>query len=293
MSNMKKIVLTGASGFVGSYFVKNFSDKFKIKTFSFRRDDFATLDMNGIDTVVHLSAIVHQMKETGYDVYEDVNVFQSISLAKKAKSSGVKQFVYMSTVKVYGEETDKPYSENSLCHPRDNYGKSKLEAEKKLLELQDESFIISIIRTPIVYGHGVKANIKNLINLINKTPVLPFGNIKNRRSMIYIGNLCFYLDNIIEKQMGGIFLVSDDKPLSTTELCRLIANSLNKKIYLVKVPFFASLLKILKPSIHKRLFESLEVDNRQTIKKLFNDENILLPYRVDEGIEYMIKGEPK
>ena len=293
MSNMKKILLTGASGFVGSYFVENFSDKFKIKTFSFRKDDFATLDMNGIDTVVHLSAIVHQMKETGYDVYEDVNVFQSISLAKKTKNSGVKQFVYMSTVKVYGEETGKPYSENSLCHPQDNYGKSKLEAEKKLLELQDENFIISIIRTPIVYGHGVKANIKNLINLINKTPVLPFGNIKNRRSMIYIGNLCFYLDNIIEKQMGGIFLVSDDKPLSTTELCRLIANSLNKKIYLIKVPFFASLLKIIKPSIHKRLFESLEVDNRQTIKKLFNDENVILPYRVDEGIEYMIKGEPK
>ncbi len=293
MSKIKKILLTGANGFVGSYFVKNFSDKFKIKTFSFRRDDFAALDLNDIDTVVHLSAIVHQMKETGYAAYEDVNVFQSISLAKKAKSSGVKQFVYMSSVKVYGEENDESYTENSLCHPQDNYGRSKLEAEKKLLELQDDGFIISVIRTPIVYGYGVKANIKNLINLIKKVSVLPFGNIQNRRSMIYIGNLCFFIDNIIEKQMEGIFLASDDKPLSTTELCRLIANSLNKKIYLVKIPFFDSLLKIIKPSIYKRLFKSLEVDNRQTMKKLFNDENSKLPYTVEEGIKYMIKGEPK
>ena len=284
---MKNLLLTGSNGFVGKYFIKKYADRYNIQTFSFLNDDFKSLHVEGIDIIVHLSALVHQMGGASKDEYERVNVTQTLALAKKAKASGVKQFVFMSTVKVYGEESDVAYSETTLCKPEDEYAKSKLKAENELLKLENDDFKVSIVRTPIVYGYGVKANIKNLVNLVQKVSVLPFGGIGNKRSMIYVGNLCFFMDAIIEKQMSGIFLVADERAISTTELIELIAKALGKKIYLVRVPFFESFLKLVKPSFHKRLFESLEVDNSHT-KEILNLKN---PYSVEDGILYMIQGE--
>ena len=281
---MKNILLTGSNGFVGSYFIDNYKDKYNINTFSFLNDDFKDLNLSKINTIIHLSALVHQMGGASKEEYEKVNVRQTIDLAKKAKSSGVKHFIFMSTVKVYGEETNIAYDENSDCNPQDDYGKSKLKAEQELLKLEDDSFKVSIVRTPIVYGYGVKANIKSLINLVNKVTVLPFANIKNKRSMIYVGNLCNLIDEIIIQEKEGTFLASDDEPLSTTRLIELIANGLGKKVYLIKVPFFESLLKLVKPSFHKRLYESLEVDNSET-KKVLGFEN---KYSVEEGIRLML-----
>ena len=284
---MKNLLLTGSNGFVGKYFIKKYAAKYNIQTFSFLNDDFKSLHVEGIDIIIHLSALVHQMGGASKDEYERVNVTQTLALAKKAKASGVKQFVFMSTVKVYGEESDVAYSETTLCKPEDEYAKSKLKAENELLKLENDDFKVSIVRTPIVYGYGVKANIKNLVNLVQKVPVLPFGGIGNKRSMIYVGNLCFFMDAIIEKQMSGIFLVADERAISTTELIELIAKALGKKIYLVRVPFFESFLKLVKPSFHKRLFESLEVDNSHT-KEILNLKN---PYSIEDGILYMIQGE--
>ena len=282
-----RLLITGSSGFVGSYFINNYKDKYDIKTFSFLQDKLSKLDCSEIDVVFHLSALVHQMGGASASEYERVNVIQTLELAKKAKESGVKHFIFMSTVKVYGEETDSVYTETSVCHPEDEYGKSKLKAEKELLKLEDENFQVSIVRTPIVYGYGVKANIKSLLNLVDKVPVLPFGKIENKRSMVYIGNLCHLVDVVIEQQKPGVFLASDDKPLSNLKLIKLIAKNLDKKIYLIKIPFFESLLKILKPSFHKRLYGSLEVDNTITKEKL----NLKNPYSVEEGIGMMIKGD--
>ncbi len=146
---------------------------------------------------------------------------------------------------------------------------------------------VSIIRTPIVYGYGVKANIKNLVNLVRKVPVLPFGKIENKRSMVYIGNLCHLVNEIVNQQKNGIFLASDDEPLSTSKLIELIAKNLNKKIYLVRIPFFETFLKLFKPSFHKRLYGSLEIDHSSTKEKL----NLKNPYSVEEGIRLMINGE--
>ena len=284
---MKKLLITGSSGFVGKYFINKYKNKYEIKTFSFLKDDIRTLDCKDVDVVFYLSALVHQMGGASCEEYERVNVTQTLQLAKKAKESGVKQFVFMSTVKVYGEETDSKYSENSICNPEDEYGKSKLKAELELQKLEDKDFKISIIRTPIVYGYGVKANIKSLINLVNKVPLLPFGKIENKRSMVYIGNLCHLVDEVITQQKSGIFLTSDDQPLSTSRLIELMAKNLDKKVYLVKISFFESLLKILKPSFHKRLYGSLEVDNTITKQKL----NLQNPYSVEDGIRLMINGE--
>jgi UDP-glucose 4-epimerase len=281
---MKNILLTGSNGFIGNYFIKNYQNKYTINTFSFLNDNFTKLNLKDIDTIIHLSALVHQMGGVSKEEYEKVNVTQTLELANKAKESGVKHFIFMSSVKVYGEETNIAYTETSKCNPQDEYGKSKLKAEKQLLYLENDNFKISVIRTPIVYGYGVKANIKNLINLVKKVPILPLGKIENRRSFVYIGNLCHLIDTIITKQKSGIFLASDDKSISTTRLIELIATELNKKIYLIKIPFFESLLKLVKPSFHKRLYESLEVDNSITKKKL-DFENI---YSVKDGIKLML-----
>lgn len=290
---MKKLLITGSSGFVGSYFINKYKEKYDIKTFSFRKDDIDTFDCTDVDTVFHLSALVHQMGGASAEEYEKINVTQTLQLARKAKESGVKHFVFMSTVKVYGEETSSVYTENTLCNPEDEYGKSKLKAELELLKLEDENFKISILRTPIIYGYGVKANIKSLVSLVNKIPFLPFGKIENKRSMVYIGNICHLVDEIIrfriEYGMTGenIFLAADDEPLSTSRLIELIAKNLDKKSYLIKIPFFESLLKILKPSFHKRLYGSLEVDNTITKEKL----NLINPYSVEDGIKLMLNGE--
>ena len=292
-----RLLVTGSSGFVGNYFINKYKDKYNIKTFSFLKNDINTLDCSNVDVVFHLSALVHQMGGATKEEYERINVTQTLQLANKVKNSGVKHFIFMSTVKVYGEETDIIYTENTICDPKDEYGKSKLKAELELQKLEDQNFKVSIIRTPIVYGYGVKANIKSLVNLVNKVPVLPFcgkpgftschGKIENKRSMVYIGNLCHLVDVVIVLEKAGIFLASDDEPLSTSKLIELIAKNLDKKIYLVKIPFFESLLKIVKPSFHKRLYGSLEVDNSITKEKL----NLKNPYSVEDGIRYMINGE--
>lgn len=281
------ILVTGATGFIGHYFTKKYSQKFTIYSFSFQRDNFENLDLTGIETVIHLSALVHQMNGASAEQYERINLKQTIELAKKAKKSGVQHFIFMSTVKVYGEETLLPYSENSKCEPEDDYGKSKYNTEQALQELENDDFIISIIRTPIVYGYGVKANIKNLVNLVKKVPILPLGNIDNKRSMVYVGNLCHLIECVIKQRQRGIFLASDDVPLSTNLLIELISKVLNKKVYLIKIPFFESFLKFIKPSFHKRLYQNLEVDNSLTKEKL----NLKNPYTTEEGINTMIKGE--
>ena len=283
-----KLLITGASGFVGNYFIKSYADKYEIETFSFLKGDLKALHVSGIDVVIHLSALVHQMGlMPSASEYERVNVAQTLQLAQKAKESGAGQFIFMSTVKVYGEETQEIYTESSPCKPEDEYGKSKLRAENELLKLEDENFKVSIIRTPIVYGKGVKANIKNLVKLIKKVPLLPFGDTKNRRSMIYIGNLCHLIDEVVKQRKSGIFLASDDEPLSTSGLIELIAKSLDKKIFLVTIPLFETFLKLLKPTFHKRLYGSLEVNNSETKQKL----SLTNPYTVEEGIELMLQGE--
>jgi len=281
------LLITGASGFIGNYFIETYSEKLNISTFSFLKDNFHTLDLKNTTTILHLSALVHQMGGASEDEYERVNVTQTIELAKKAKESGVRHFIFMSSVKVYGEESETPYNEETTCEPKDAYGMSKLKAEQELQKLEDDNCVMSIIRTPIVYGYGVKANIKNLITLVDKFSILPFGAIDNKRNIVYIGNLCHMIDEIIKQKKSGLFLASDDKPLSTTQLIKNIAYSLDKKIYLLKIPFFETLLKVLKPSYHKRLYGSLELNNSVT-KEMLNLKN---KYTTLEGINFMINNE--
>ena len=283
---MSKILITGANGYLGGSFINQYKNKYKFEKFSLLSQKLEDINFDSVDIVLHCAALVHQKVEYLYEKYHEINVEYPVKLAKLAKQNGVKQFVFISTIAVYGEEKEK-LDENTICNPITPYGKSKLEAEKELLKLNDDSFIVSIIRPPMIYGKNAPGNIDSLVKLVRKVPIVPLGKILNKRSFISIQNLCHMIDEIITQQKSGIFLASDDEPLSTSRLIELIAKNLDKKIYLIKVPFFESLLKILKPSFHKRLYGSLEVDNTITKEKL----NLKNPYSVEDGIKLMINGE--
>ena len=160
----KEILVTGAKGYIGSNFIKQYSKKYFINVASLSSND--SPDLSNITTVLHLSALVHQTKSLPDKNYFDINTTQTVNLAKKAKKAGVKHFIFYSTIRVYGERgsfTDQTIILNELskCHPDDAYGKSKLLAEEELFSLQDNQFKVTVIRPPIVYGENCKGNFSN------------------------------------------------------------------------------------------------------------------------------------
>ena len=233
------------------------------------RDNFDTLKLDGIDCVIHCGALVHQMKrEPSYEEFFDSNVNHTLQMAIKAKANNVKQFIFISTIKVFGEESKKIFDENSPTSPKDDYGLTKKIAEEKLFELEDKNFKVAILRLPLVFGPGVKANFRSLINIVNQFKILPLGSINNKRSIVFVGNVCHYIFQIIKLRERGIFIANEDESFSTSELINQISKALGKNIILFSIPLFNQILKILKPKYYQRLFENLEVDNSLTKKIL-------------------------
>ena len=267
---MHNILITGANSFVGQNFIHNTRYK-HVNDVCLKENKPAAIDFSGVDVVIHVAAIVHQSKKIPEEEYYRVNRDLCLKVAKYAKKSGIKQFIFISTVKVYGgyNPSKRVWNETSICEPDDPYGKSKYEAEKGLKRLEDSNFIVSIVRPPLIYGIGVKANMLSIIKLVENFSILPLGNIRNKRSFSAIENLVELIDKVIEKKASGIFIPMDEKPLSTTELTLIIAKCLNKKIFLFPLPGFLNRLgnKLL-PKIFTRLYGSLEFDNSLTRKKL-------------------------
>ncbi len=285
---IKNILVTGSSGYVGGSFVKAYKDNYNFVTFSPLRNSLDELELHNVDAVVHCAALVHQKVEYTYERYYEINVQYPLDLANKAKKSGVKQFIFISTIAVYGDAQEL-ITEHTPCNPVTPYGKSKLEAEKKLQALCDEDFLVCIVRLPMVYGADAPGNIATLISLVKKLPLLPLADINNKRTFLYIENLLCFLELLIEKQVKGVMLIGDDESISTTQLIRSIAKALENRTFLFKIPLFESLLKRVKPSIHKKLYTSLEVDSQHTKKTTeFNT-----PHGVEEAIKLMIKGTPQ
>jgi nucleoside-diphosphate-sugar epimerase len=281
-----KVLITGSSGFIGTNF-KNNNSNFSIVDTDLLVQKPEEINFSYVDTVLHLAALVHQMKGAPEDEYFKINRDLAFEIAKRAKENGVKHFVFMSTAKVFGESTTgKPaWDEYSDCNPQDAYGKSKWEAEKLIRGLEDDNFKVAIVRSPLVYGAGVRANMLNLIKLVNKVPILPLGGINNRRSMVYVGNLVALIQHIIRTQASGIFIAGDQSSLSTTQLVRFIAKGFNKRIILFKIPgFLIWIASSLRPAIIERLFGSLELDNTSSNNKL----NFNPPFSSQDGINEMI-----
>lgn len=267
---MTKILLTGTNSFVGTHFIKysKFREVDEVSLFDNKPED---IEFKGYDVIIHLVAIVHQTIKIPEEQYFKVNRDLCIEVAKHAKKAGVKQFVFLSTVKVYGKFI-KGYSywnEKSPCFPDDSYGKSKYAAELALKELNDKDFTVSIVRTPLVYGEGVKANMLSILKLVKKSYFLPFKDVNNRRSFTSAENLVAFIDRIIEKRASGIFIAMDKDAISTTDLVLMISETLGRKILLFKMPDFAIKLGIkLMPKFFDRLYGSFEMDNNETLKIL-------------------------
>lgn len=272
------ILMTGASGFVGkslSAALKSHHHDVSPLTHS----QFPTsLVAQSYDCLIHLAGRAHVMHETAADIYQaykEVNVDYTLKVALLAQSLGVKRFVFLSSLKVNGEVSSKPFTELDSPAPTDAYGQTKLEAELLLQDfcLKNDMELV-IIRPPLIYGAGVKANFKALIQLCNKPIPLPFGNIRNKRSLISLDNLNDFIECCCQhpKAANQTFVISDDFDVSTTELIYTIKCALHRKSLLIPVP--QNLLRLFlnitrKQTLVDRLLGDLQVDITKS-KQLLN-----------------------
>ncbi|ENM5767800.1 SDR family oxidoreductase [Vibrio mimicus] len=302
-----KILITGASGFVGLRVLTQAHSKgYELVAQSRSQQAYAfeqvLLDITpetdwqsalvGVDCVVHCAARVHQMQENEADVlkaYREVNTEGTLNLARQAVSAGIKRFIFLSSIKVNGEQTQAgaAFQWNDQNIPADPYGLSKYEAEQQLLALAERTGLeVVIIRPPLVYGEGVKANFLSMMNWVRKQIPLPLGAVRNQRSLVYLDNL---VDLILvccqhPKAVGEIFLVSDNHDVSLTTLLKTIAQYMHIRPRLLPIPqtWLQWLLSLLgKPELGQRLCGNLQLDITHTQKIL----NWSPPVSFEQGIK--------
>lgn len=322
---MKRILVTGAKGFVGNHLCGVLADKGYAVRAAVRAAastsnnnsrrvaiscegaaevvfvrDLADQDgwvtaLSDIDTVVHLAARVHVMRENCSDALDEfrrINRDATERLARQAAVAGVRRFVYLSTVKVNGEQTfDKPFRETDPPHPEDAYSISKWEAEQALKRVSEESGLeVAVVRPPLVYGPGVKGNFLTLLRLVRTGLPLPFASINNRRSFVSFDNIVDLIATCVEHPgaSGEVFLAADGEDLSTPDLIRRIARSMGKRNPLF--PFPPSLLRAASHLVRKRpvcdrLCGSLTVDAGKA-KNLLGWKPVA---SVDDSIDQMVR----
>jgi UDP-glucose 4-epimerase len=307
----KKILVTGAGGFVGSVLIEKLQNKHDVirakRTCpsSCNGNEIAIGEINGktdwslalcnTEVVVHCAGVAHTNSSS--EEYKAVNIDGTLNLARQALKVGIRKFIFISSVKVNGERTfSSPYTHIDSPEPADDYGRSKNNAEIGLRELfLDTNVDLIIIRPPLIYGPGVKANFATLISIVNKQIPMPFAQInKNKRSMVYLGNLIDLIERCIDLNNLGIaiFMVSDGDDLSTSELIYIIGKSLGKNVK--QFPFPITLLKFIawclgRSNMVCKLTDSLQVDISETQTKL----DWIPPFTVEQGIEETVNAFKK
>ena len=307
-----KILLTGATGFLGTHLFKHISSQHKVSIITRRHTngfinafnnhiiesfsentDFSKVTKN-IDCVVHIAARAHVLNETSSDslcLYRNVNTEATIRLARQAAEDGVKRFIFISTIGVNGTMNNFPFTAFDEENPLDNYAISKYEAESGLRQVANKTGMeIVIIRPPLVYGKNAPGNFGTLLKVAEKNLPLPLGAINNQRSFVAIDNLVDLITTCIDHPDAAnqTFLVSDDEDISTSNLLKKLTLAAGKKPWLLPVP--VSLLKFLASIVGKqaaveRFSSSLTVDIEHTKNTL----NWKPPITLDEGIRRCFK----
>lgn len=308
------ILVTGASGFVGrllcaELFQQGFAIRTAVRSKNIQIDDFelavtGSIDSNtdwtaalrDVDVVIHLAARVHVMTERSANPlaeFRKVNVEGTRRLAESAARVGVKRFVYVSSVKVNGEQTTSSFSELDEPKPQDAYGISKFEAEQVLYKVSAETGMEAVIvRPPLVYGADVKGNFAQMIKVLAKGFPLPLASVKNLRSLIYVENL---VDALIlcathPNAAGQTYLVSDGQDISTPDLLRKLSNAMGKPAKLLPCsPIFIRLAGRLfgKSDQIDKLVGSLQVDSSKIRREL----GWKPPFTLDEGLKATVSNQ--
>lgn len=253
---MKKLLITGENSYIGNSIKKwlqRFPDEYIINSISLRDERWKEADFTYYDAIIHVAGLAH-IKETkkNADLYYKVNRDLAVEVANKAKSEGVHQFILFSTMNVYGLNTGIIHRE-TIPYPKMNYGISKLQADRIIAELEDESFRLAILRPPMVYGSGCKGNYQTLAKLAVKLQIFP--DIKNERSMIYIDNLAEFVKQCLDQEKRGLFFPQNKEYACTSQMVKLIAEAHGKSIRFTKL--FNPLIHALKLNITNKVFGNL------------------------------------
>ncbi|MGQ7330376.1 NAD-dependent epimerase/dehydratase family protein [Streptococcus suis] len=256
---MKKVLITGANSYIGTSFekyVKENNVDFELDTLDLLDPNWQEYNFSGYDSVFHVAGIAHFSKdESKKELYYKVNTELTEHVAKVAKQAGVGQFIFMSSIIVYGDSSssERVITKDTVPSPSDFYGDSKWQAEQRLGKLLESNFSIVIIRPPMIYGKGSKGNYPKLSKLAQS--ILIFPKISNSRSMLHIDNLCEFILQVIKRKIEGVYFPQNSEYIATSDLVGKIAEAHHKKIYFTK---------LFNPII--RLFFGLD-----TVKKVFGN----------------------
>lgn len=265
---MKRILITGENSYVGTSFenwLANYPNTYKVDTISVRGSSWKEKDFSSYDVVFHVAGIAHvsadpKLEEQYYKVNRDL----TIETAKKAKADGVKQFIFMSSIIVYGDSSSdrRVIDRNTVPKPSNFYGNSKLQAEEGILTLQSDDFKVVVLRPRMIYGKGSKGNYPKLANAARKLPFFP--DIDNQRSMLHIDNLCEFVRLMIDNEECGLFFPQNAEYVKTSEMVRLIAEVHGRKIRLTRI--FNPLLRLMgkRMKLINKVFGNLVYDQEMS-----------------------------
>lgn len=263
---MKRILITGKDSYIGSNFKKyleQFPDNYYVEELDVRDNSWKEFDFTSFDVVYHVAGLAHSTPdESQRELYYKVNTDLTYEVALKAKESKVSQFIFMSSIIVYGSGMigkDRIITKDTPLTPDNFYGDSKKQAEIKIKPLEDESFKIVIIRPPMIYGPNSKGNYPLLSKFAKKTPIFP--TLKNQRSMLFLGNLMEFVKLMIDNEERGIFLPQNSEYVSSYELIKEIAKLKNHKIWFIGI--FNPFIKILNKQVYvNKVFGNLIIDKK-------------------------------